>query len=164
MRSLNKATLIGNLTKDPELRYTPNGSAVCSFSIATNREWKDSTGAKKDEATFHRIVAWSKLAEIISQYVKKGSKVYVEGRLANRSWNDQQGNPRNVTEIVADELILLDSKRLDQGTQVAAAPVVDNAQLLPPEPEVVKKPTEGVVADVKKEDVKKDVNPDDIPF
>ncbi len=154
MRSLNKSTLIGNVTKDPELRYTPSGTAVCSFSVATNREWKDSTGQKKEEATFHKVVAWSKLAEIISQYVKKGSKVYVEGRIANRSWNDQQGNARNVTEIITEELILLDSKRVEQSTQNTIAPAVDNTQLLPPEPEVEK--VVDVVTDVK-EDIKKDV-------
>jgi len=158
MRSLNKSTLIGNVTKDPELRYTPSGTAVCSFSVATNREWKDSTGQKKEEATFHKVVAWSKLAEIISQYVKKGSKVYVEGRMANRSWNDQQGNPRNVTEVIADELILLDSKRVEQTT---TAPAVDNAQLLPPEPS--QEPVVEKVADVVSE-IKKDVSPSEIPF
>ena len=114
MKNLNKATLIGNVVKDPELKYTPQGTAVVSFSVATNRDWKDASGAKKEEATFHRIVAWSKLAEIISQYVIKGSKVYVEGRISNRTWKDQAGADHYITEIVADELILLDNKKTSQ--------------------------------------------------
>jgi len=150
-KSINKVIILGNATREPELRYTPSGTAVCSFSIATNREWKDASGQKKDEVTFHKIVAWSKLAEIISQYVKKGSKVYTEGRIANRSWNDQQGNPRNVTEIIANDIILLDSKRVGQ---VIAVPAVDSTQLLPPEPDPVK----NVTVDVEK-DTKEDVPP-----
>ncbi|MFA5460422.1 MAG: single-stranded DNA-binding protein [Candidatus Paceibacterota bacterium] len=115
MKNLNKATLIGNVVKDPELKYTPQGTAVVSFSVATNRDWKDTNGDKKEEATFHRLVAWSKLAEIISQYVVKGSKVYVEGRISNRTWKDQAtGVDHYMTEIVADELILLDNKKTGQ--------------------------------------------------
>jgi len=152
MRNLNKVMLIGNATKDPELRYTPQGTAVCTFNVATNREWKDSTGQTKSEATFHRITAWSKLAEIISQYLKKGSKVYLEGRLSNRSWKDPQGQDHYITEIVADELILLDNKRT--GQQPASEPVVT-----PPEPEQAEPepPEPG-------EKGKEDINPDDIPF
>jgi single-strand DNA-binding protein len=115
MKNLNKATLIGNVVKDPELKYTPQGTAVVSFSVATNRDWKDASGVKKEEATFHRVTAWSKLAEIISQYVVKGSKVYLEGRISNRTWKDQQtGVDHYMTEIVADELILLDNKKTNQ--------------------------------------------------
>ena len=110
MKNLNKVLLIGNATKDPELKYTPSGTAVCSFSVATNRDWKDSTGQMKSEATFHKVIAWSKLAEIISQYLKKGSKVYLEGRITNRQWTDKDGVIHYATEIVADELILLDNK------------------------------------------------------
>jgi len=113
-KSLNRAQLIGNLTRDPELRYTPNGTAVCSFSIATNRSWTTDTGEKKDEAEFHRIVAWNKLAEICSQFLVKGRKVYVEGRLVTRSWNAQDGTSRNTTEIVISDMILLDSRRLEE--------------------------------------------------
>lgn len=113
-RSLNRAQLIGNLTRDPELRYTPNGTAVCSFSIATNRNWTTDTGEKKDEAEFHRIVAWNKLAEICSQFLVKGRKVYVEGRLVTRSWNAQDGTQRNTTEIVISDMILLDSRRPEE--------------------------------------------------
>lgn len=110
-KSLNKVQLIGNLTRDPELRYTPNGTAVCSFGIATNRNWTTDAGEKKDEAEFHNIVAWNKLAELCSQFLVKGSKVYVEGRLATRSWQAQDGQQRSRTEIVISDMILLDGKR-----------------------------------------------------
>ena len=110
-RSLNKATLIGNLTRDPELRYTPQGTAVCTFGLATNRQWVTESGEKKDEAEFHRLVAWNKLAEICSQLLKKGRKVFVEGRLQTRSWQGQDGNQRTTTEIVISDMIILDSKR-----------------------------------------------------
>ena len=107
-RSLNKVILIGNLTHDPEMRYTPQGTAVCTFSIATNRQWKTESGEIKEDAEFHRIVAWDKLAEICSQMLKKGKKVYVEGRLQTRKWEGQDGNTRYITEIVISEMILLD--------------------------------------------------------
>lgn len=109
-KSLNKATLIGNLTRDPELRYTPQGTAVCTFSLATNRQWTTDSGEKKEDAEFHRIVAWSKLAEICSQLLKKGRKVFVEGRLQTRQWQAQDGGQRSTTEIVISDMILLDSK------------------------------------------------------
>ena len=90
-RSLNKVMLIGNLTRDPEMRYTPQGAAVCTFGVATNRSWTTESGEKKEDAEFHNIVAWNKLAEICSQLLKKGRKVYVEGRLSTRSWQGQDG-------------------------------------------------------------------------
>ena len=111
VRSLNKVILIGNLTKDPELRYTPNGVAVVSFGIATNRQWTTESGEKKEDTEFHRIVAWNKLAELCSQLLTKGRKVYVEGRLQTRSWQGQDGAQRSSTEIVIDDMIILDSKR-----------------------------------------------------
>lgn len=125
VKSLNKAQLIGNLTRDPELKYTPSGTAVVSFSVATNRQWKESSGQQKDEVTFHRVVAWAKLAEIIGQYLKKGSKVFVEGRLSNREWTDQQGVKKYLTEIVADDMIILDNKgnaNQQQNNQVQDVP------------------------------------------
>jgi single-strand DNA-binding protein len=109
-RSLNKVQLIGNLTKDPELRYTPSGRAVCTFSIATNRSWTTESGEKREEADFHRIVAWGKLGELCSQFLVKGRKVYVEGRLSTRSWQAQDGQQKSITEVVIDDMILLDSK------------------------------------------------------
>lgn len=110
-RSLNRAQLIGNLTRDPELRYTPSGTAVCSFGLATNRSWKTDTGEKREEADFHNIVAWNKLAELCSQFLVKGRKVYVEGRLQTRSWTGQDGTQKTRTEIVISDMILLDSRR-----------------------------------------------------
>lgn len=109
-RSLNKVQLIGNLTRDPELRYTPTGAAVCTFGVATNRQWATEGGDKKEEAEFHRIVAWNKLAEICSQLLSKGRRVYVEGRLATRTWQGQDGQQRTTTEIVASDMIILDNK------------------------------------------------------
>ena len=108
-RSWNRVELIGNLTRDPELRYTPQGTAVVTFSIATNRTFI-SDGERKEEADFHRIVAWSKLAELCSQLLKKGNRVFVSGRLQNRNWEGQDGQSRNVTEIVIEDMILLTSK------------------------------------------------------
>lgn len=116
-RSLNKVQLIGNLTRDPELRYTPNGTAVCSFGLATNRTWKTDTGEKHEEADFHNIVSWNKLAEICSQFLLKGRKAYVEGRLSTRKWVGQDGTPRSTTEVVISDMILLDSKRQDPESQ-----------------------------------------------
>jgi single-strand DNA-binding protein len=115
-RSLNKVQLIGNLTRDPELRYTPTGAAVCTLSIATNRGWTTDTGEKREETDFHRIVAWNKLAELCSQLLAKGRKIYVEGRIANRKYTDKDNNERNITEIVIDDMIILDSKKTDSGT------------------------------------------------
>jgi len=112
-RSLNKVTLIGNLTRDPELRYTPQGTAVCTFGLATNRQWTTDSGEKKEDAEFHRLVAWNKLAEICSQLLKKGRKIYVEGRLQTRSWQGQDGSQRSTTEVVVSDMILLDSRRDD---------------------------------------------------
>jgi len=108
-RSLNKVILIGNLTRDVELRYTPQGSPIAAFGLATNRQWKTAESVK--EATeFHNIVAWSKLAELCSQLLVKGSRVYVEGRLQTRDWVDQAGTKRYRTEVIIDEMIFLGGK------------------------------------------------------
>ena len=109
-RSLNKVQLIGNLTRDPEMRYTPQGTAVCTFGVATNRQWTTEAGEKRDEADFHNVVAWNKLAEICAQLLKKGRKVYVEGRLSTRSWQAQDGTQRSRTEVVISDMIILDKK------------------------------------------------------
>lgn len=105
--SLNKVQLIGNMTAAPEVKETPNGQKVASFSIATNRKWKDASGVLQEETEYHPIVAWRGLADIVEQYTDKGKKVYVEGHLKTRSWDDAQGVKRWKTEIVADQLILL---------------------------------------------------------
>jgi single-strand DNA-binding protein len=109
-RSLNKVELIGNLTRDPELRYTPQGTAVCTFGIATNRYWTTENGEKKEEVEFHRIVAWNKLGELCGQLLAKGRKVYVEGRLQTRKWTGQDGVEHTTTEIVISDMIILDSR------------------------------------------------------
>ncbi|OGE62622.1 hypothetical protein A2964_02530 [Candidatus Daviesbacteria bacterium RIFCSPLOWO2_01_FULL_40_27] len=108
-RSWNRVELIGNLTRDPELRYTPNGAAVCTFGMATNRTYV-SEGERKEEADFHRLVAWNKLAELCNQLLKKGNRVFISGRLQTRSWEGQDGQTRNVTEIVIEDMILLTPK------------------------------------------------------
>jgi single-strand DNA-binding protein len=108
MLSLNRAMIIGNLTRDPELRYTQTGRAVASFAIATNRTWVDPTSNEKQEATeYHDIVAWGKLAEVCNQILKKGYKVFVEGRLQTRNWEAQDGAKRTKTEIVAENMMLI---------------------------------------------------------
>jgi single-strand DNA-binding protein len=173
-RSLNKVQLIGNLTRDPELRYTPNGTAVCSFGLATNRSWKTDAGEKHDEAEFHNIVAWNKLAELCSQFLVKGRKVYVEGRLATRTWTGQDGAQRNRTEIVISDMILLDSNR---GTAGATAPVAEQAEPAAAFEEIKSKEKKAETkkeTKVKKEETaasakgsgepREDVVPDDIPF
>ncbi|MCX6743974.1 MAG: single-stranded DNA-binding protein [Candidatus Parcubacteria bacterium] len=106
--NLNKAMIIGNLTRDPEVKTTPQGTSVASFSVATNFVWTDASGQKQEKAEYHNVVAWRKLADIIGQYLKKGSKIYIEGRLQTRDWTGQDGVKRYRTEIVADNMIMLD--------------------------------------------------------
>lgn len=106
--NLNKAMIIGNLTRDPEVRNTPNGATVASFSVATNLIWTDQAGQRQERVEFHNVVAWRRLAEICGQYLKKGSKVYIEGRLQTRDWTGQDNVKRYRTEIVADNMIMLD--------------------------------------------------------
>ncbi len=107
MFSLNRATIIGNLTRDPELRYTPNGQTVASFSIATNRRWTNPQGETQDATEFHEIVVWGKLAELSQQILTKGKRAYVEGRLQTRSWDAPDGSKRQRTEIVVENIIAL---------------------------------------------------------
>lgn len=109
-RSLNKVQLIGNLTREPELRYTTGGTPVVTFGLATNKSWKDQNGETKEVAEFHNIVAWNKMAEICQQLLAKGMKVYVEGSLTTRSWEAEDGSTRYKTEVRVDDMILLDSK------------------------------------------------------
>lgn len=119
---LNKVSLIGNLTNDPEDRALPSGQVLALFNVATNYNWRDvKTKEKKSRADFHKVVAWGKLAEIIKTYLKKGSKVYLEGRLQNRSWEDKDKNKRYITEIVASELIMLggNNKKAVKGDETA---------------------------------------------
>jgi single-strand DNA-binding protein len=103
--------LIGNLTRDPNLRFTPNGTAVCSFGLATNRSWTSSdSGEKQERVDFHNVVAWGKLAEICGQLLHKGDKIYVEGRIQTRDWKTEDGAERRITEIVIDNMMLLNSR------------------------------------------------------
>ncbi len=109
-RCLNRVMLLGNLTRDPELRYTPGGTAVCNFGLATNRRWTTSDGDEKEAAQFHRIVAWSQLAELCAQLLFKGAKVYVGGRIQYREWTGDDNVKRQTTEVVIDDMILLSSR------------------------------------------------------
>lgn len=108
MLSLNRAMVLGNITRDPEVRTTPSGQAVATFSIATNRRWTTQEGQQQEATEYHDVVAWGKLAEISQQFLKKGNRVYVDGRLQTRSWEGQDGNKRTRTEIVAENLISLE--------------------------------------------------------
>jgi single-strand DNA-binding protein len=150
VRSLNKVMLIGNLTRDPNLRYTPGGAAVASFGIATNRSWTSSDGGEKQERVdFHNIVSWSKLAEICGQLLHKGDKVYVEGRIQTRDWKTEEGETRRVTEIVIDNMMLLNSRNSGNRSEMPAAAEKDA-----PEAEEATKSEAEEVEDVS----------DDIPF
>ncbi|PJA45591.1 single-stranded DNA-binding protein [Candidatus Uhrbacteria bacterium CG_4_9_14_3_um_filter_50_9] len=108
MYSLNRATIIGNLTQDPEVRQLPSGQSVCNFTVATNRYWTSTDGQKQEATEFHSVVAWRKLAEICAQYLGKGRKVYIDGYLQTRSWDGQDSVKRSRTEIVAENMIILD--------------------------------------------------------
>ena len=110
-RGINKVILIGNLGKDPEVRYMPNGNAVANVTVATSESWKDkNTGETQERTEWHRVVFFRRLAEIVGEYLKKGSKVYIEGKLQTRKWQDQNGQDRYTTEIVADQMQMLDSR------------------------------------------------------
>jgi single-strand DNA-binding protein len=156
-RSLNKVTLIGNLTRDPELRYTPSGTAVCTFGIATNREWVDGSGQKQEGVEFHKIVAWAKLAEICSQVLFKGRKCYVSGRLQTRQWQTQDGAERQVTEIVIDEMIAFGEGKLGSASEDG---FVSTSSEAPVEHQV----EEQQPAEEKKTRSKSEEVADDIPF
>lgn len=107
MASVNKVILVGNLGRDPEVKFMPNGDAVCNFSIATTDSWKDKQGAKQERTEWHNIVMYRKLAEIAGEYLKKGRPVYIDGRLQTRKWQDKDGNDRYTTEIIADSMQML---------------------------------------------------------
>ena len=159
-KSVNKVTLIGNLTRDPEMKYTPQGTAVCTFGLATNRGWTTKTGETKEDVQFHRIVAWQKLAELATTFLAKGRKVYLEGRIVYRQFDGKDGVQRNITELVMDDFVLFDDRRTtgaDGDSAPAASTSADQAE------------EEIPVVDIDDEDTgstKKDdsVEPDDIPF
>jgi len=136
--NLNKVMLIGNVTRDPEVRKTPNGQTVASVGLATNRRWNNQQGERQEQVEYHNIVVWRKLAEIVGQYVKKGSKIYIEGRLQTRSWDDQSGVKKYKTEIVAENLIMLDRAGSTPDSSPAAPSSNEGAQPAPSqsEPEI----------------------------
>lgn len=109
MAGVNKVIIVGNLGKDPEVRHTPQGQAVATFSVATSESWNDKTGQKQERTEWHRVVVWGKLAELCGRYLAKGRKAYIEGRLQTRSWDDKEGQKRYTTEIVANTVQFLDS-------------------------------------------------------
>jgi len=146
--TVNKVILIGRLGSDPELRYTPNGDAVANFRIATNRVWKDREGNQQERTEWHRIVAWRKLGERCGEYLKKGSHVYIEGRLETRSWEDKNGNRRFVTEIIANQMQMLEARGGVGATEEATAS----------EEVFEEKQVQGV------EEIKESESEDEIPF
>lgn len=153
MFSLNRATIIGHLTRDPELRTTPNGQNVASFSVATNRRWTDASGAQQDAAEFHDMVAWGKLAEIASTILHKGDRAYVEGRLQTRNWEAQDGSRRSKTEIVAENLINLSPRKESRDETVMGAK--ERSEPIGEKPKEKVKATETATEEI-------DIN--DIPF
>lgn len=147
-KSFNQAIIMGNLTRDPELRSTPSGQQVASFAVATNRTWQDASGERKEAVEYHEIVAWGKLGELASQYLAKGRKVMVIGRLQTQSW-EKDGIKRSRTEIVASDINFLDSR--------GDAPTGDSAPSAP----APSKSNDVVIQDL---DASQNINLDDIPF
>jgi single-strand DNA-binding protein len=111
MSSLNKVMLIGNLGKDPEVRFTQEGTPVATFSLATTENWTDKSGSRQEHTEWHTIVAWNKLADLAKRYLNKGRQVYVEGRLQTREWTDKEGNKRRTTEVICSQIVLLGSRQ-----------------------------------------------------
>lgn len=160
-RSLNRVVLIGNLTRDPELKYTPAGTAVCTFGVATNRSWTTTDGQTKEETQFHRIVAWQKLAELCGKLLAKGKKVFCEGRITYRTFTGKDGQQRTIAEIVLDDFIVFgDGKRtMDVVEKAEEKPVVTPVKETSEKPSV----NTGTVAETNTSS-DETVNPDDIPF
>ncbi len=148
MASLNKIMLIGNLGRDPEIRYTQEGSPVANFSLATTESYTDKGGIRQERTEWHNIVAWNRLAELAKRYLSKGRQVYVEGRLRTREWTDRDGNKRRTTEVVALQMVLLGS-RGESAAEAASAP---SAVPAPAYGESEPAPEEGGITD------------DDLPF
>lgn len=131
MSPLNKATLIGNLGRDPEVRYTQNGQSVATYSLATSETWKDQNGQKQERTEWHNIVAWGKLSDLSQRFLTKGRQVYIEGRIQSRDWTDQSGNKRRTTEIIATNIVLL-GNRNSQGGEYDAPPPYGATSPSPP--------------------------------
>lgn len=159
MISLNKVHLIGNITRDPELRTIPSGQSVTNFGVATNRRYKNAQGELVEDVQFHEVVAWGKLAEIINQIFRRGSKIYVEGRLQTRSWEAQDGSKRQRTEVVMESFIPLTPKATSPESQIAAASTPEPS----PEPKMEKsKPKQAKESAPAAPDG--EINLDEIPF
>jgi len=165
-RSINRVILLGNLTRDPELKYTPAGTAVCTFSIATNRSWTTQDGQTKEEVQYHRIVSWQKLAELCGKLLQKGRKVYVEGRITYRNYTSKEGQQRSVTEIVLDDFIVFsDGKRIGTtDSHIAESPATMTESSMPMGSEQPSQQQESSDHTPVQDGGKQDVNPDDIPF
>ncbi len=162
-RSLNKAILIGNLTRDPELKYTPSGTAVCTFGVATNRSWTTGDGQTKEDTQYHRIVAWQKLAELCGKLLTKGRKIYLEGRLTYRSFTGKDGQQRSITEIVLDDFIVFgDGKRVGEPEGKPSSET--SSEDIPSVPEEEFTPETTEQTQKSKKVASENVNPDDIPF
>ena len=144
-RSLNCVHLIGNLTRDPELRYTGSGKPVCSVGLATNRQWKTESGEKKEETEFHKLVLWGKLAEIASQYLRKGMKAYFQGRIQTRSYTAKDGTQKYATEIIAEDIMMLSGSPSSQKPAEPSIPPHTQPEVTPTQAEL-------------------NVDPDEIPF
>ncbi len=160
MLSLNRAQIIGNLTRDPELKYTPNGQAVTSFSVATNRSWQNADGTRQDAVEYHDVVAWGKLGEIAAQVLSKGKQAFVEGRLQTRNWEAQDGAKRQKTEIVAENVIALGPRGEKEFSASASAP----ADAAPGSDEAKDSAKGGKKSPGKSEPKSEEINIDDIPF
>lgn len=156
-RSLNKAIIIGNLTRDPELKYTPTGAPVCTFGVATNRSWTTADGQTKEDVQYHRIIAWNKLAELCSKLLTKGRKLYLEGRLSYRSFTGKDGQQKSLTEIILDDFIVFGDGRRPMESEETT--IVQEEK---PKKKVTKKEEEDVPTPEESSD--ESVNPDDIPF
>lgn len=130
--SFNKVLLMGNLTRDPELRYIPSGQAVCSFSIAVNRTYMSQSGEKKEEVAFIRVVVWAKRAEVCNEYLKKGSPVFVEGRLQSRSWEAQDGSKRSTIEVIAQNVQFLSRAPRGEESAMMEPDMGDEGSEMPP--------------------------------
>ena len=164
-RCLNRVMLIGNLTRDPELRYTPAGMAVVSFGLATNRVWVTKQGERKEDAQFHRIVAWNKLAELCSQLLSKGRRVYVDGRIQYRDFVDQENNKKQIAEIIIDDMVILDNKGTNNGDHNVAGDL-SGGEVEMPIDVVQEAPVDDIIIpdDLGEISVNEDKKADEMPF
>ncbi len=164
-RSLNRIVLVGNLTRDPELKYTPAGTAVCTFGVATNRSWTTTDGQIKEETQFHRLVAWQKLAELCGKLLTKGRKVYCEGRMTYRTFIGKDGQQRTIAEIVLDDFIVFgDGKRMAEPVTEEKITEPETKEELSPVKETASEEKPAKKNDESVDDKEENVNPDDIPF